>query len=63
MYANSAHDLEDLKQNIHEAVYNVQPCELQQVSQNLFKRILARLTAEGTYSEYLPLWYDINYCT
>jgi hypothetical protein len=46
------HDLEALKQNIREAVYNIQQRELQQVSQNLFKRIQACLTAEGRYFEH-----------
>jgi hypothetical protein len=32
VYANKPHDLEALKQNIHEAIYNIQQCELQQVS-------------------------------
>jgi hypothetical protein len=37
-YANNPHDLEALKENIREAIYNVQQRELQQVSRNL-KRI------------------------
>jgi hypothetical protein len=32
VYANSPHNLEALKQNIREAVYNIQQCELQQAS-------------------------------
>jgi hypothetical protein len=39
LYANNQHDLEALKQNIREAIYNIQQLELQQVSRNLFKRI------------------------
>jgi hypothetical protein len=53
VYTNNPHDLEDRKQNIHEAVYNIQLCELQQVSQNLFKRIETCLTAEGRHFELL----------
>jgi hypothetical protein len=47
VYVNNAHDLEALRQNIREAVYNIPRRELQQVSQNLFKRIQACLTAEA----------------
>jgi hypothetical protein len=32
VYANNLHDLEALKENIHEAIYNIQQRELQQVS-------------------------------
>jgi hypothetical protein len=32
VYTNNPHDLEALKHNIHEAVYNIQQCELQQIS-------------------------------
>jgi hypothetical protein len=53
VYANNPHYLEALKQNIHEAIYNIQQCELQQVSQNLFKRIQTCLTEEGKYFEHL----------
>jgi hypothetical protein len=38
VYANDPHDLEALKQNIREAIYNVQQRELQEVSRNLLKR-------------------------
>jgi hypothetical protein len=48
-YANNLHILEALKQNIREAIYNIQQRELQQVSLNLFKRIQACLTAEGRH--------------
>jgi hypothetical protein len=54
VYANNPHDLEALKQNIREAIYNIQQRELQQVSRNPFKRIHACLTAEGRHSEHLP---------
>jgi hypothetical protein len=53
VYANNPHDLAALKQNIHEAIYNIQQRELQQVSRNLFKRIQACLTAEGIHFEHL----------
>jgi hypothetical protein len=44
---------EALKQNICEAIYNIQKRELQQVSRNLFKKMQARLTAEGRNFEHL----------
>jgi hypothetical protein len=53
VYANNPHDLEALKQNIHEAIYNIRKHELQQVSRNLFKRIQAYHLAEGRYFEHL----------
>jgi hypothetical protein len=53
VYVNNPHDLEALKQNICEAIYNIQQRELQQISRNLFKRIQASLTAEGEYFEHL----------
>jgi hypothetical protein len=53
VYVNNLHDLEALKQNIREAIYNTQQCELQQVSQNLLKRIQACLTAEGRHFHHL----------
>jgi hypothetical protein len=56
VYANNPHDLEALKQNIREAIYNIQQRELQQVSRNLFKRIQTCLTAEGRYFEHLLCW-------
>jgi hypothetical protein len=37
VYANNPHDLEALKQNIHEATDNIQQLELQQVSQICLK--------------------------
>jgi hypothetical protein len=52
VYGNNPHDLEALKQNIREAIYNIQQRELQQVSRNLLKRIQACLTAEGRHFEY-----------
>jgi hypothetical protein len=39
VYAKNPHDLEALKQNIREEIYNIQQRELQQVSQNLFKAL------------------------
>jgi hypothetical protein len=39
VYANNSHDLDALKENIREAIYDIQQCELQQVSRNLFKGI------------------------
>jgi hypothetical protein len=53
VYANSPYDLEDLKQNNHEAIYNIQQRKLQQVSRTLFKRIQACLTVEGRHLEHL----------
>jgi hypothetical protein len=53
VYANNPHDLEDVKENIHEAIYNIQQRELQQDSRNLFKRIQACLTVEGRHFEHL----------
>jgi DNA helicase TIP49 (TBP-interacting protein) len=53
LYANDTHDLEALKQNIREAIYNIQQRELQKVSGNLVKRIQACLTAEGRFFEHL----------
>jgi hypothetical protein len=44
VYANNPHDLEDLKQNICEAAYSIQQCELKQISGNLFKKIKTCLT-------------------
>jgi hypothetical protein len=37
LYVNNPRDLEALKWNIREAVYNIQQREFQQVSQHLFK--------------------------
>jgi hypothetical protein len=48
VYANNLHELEALKQNIREAIYNIQQRELQQVSRNQ-----ACLTAEGRHFEHL----------
>jgi hypothetical protein len=53
VYANNPRDLETLKQNIREAICNIQQRELQQVSRNLFTRIQACLTASGRYFEHL----------
>jgi hypothetical protein len=53
VYAKNPHDLEALKRNIREAIYNIQQSELQQVSQNLFKIIQACLTAGGRHFEHL----------
>jgi hypothetical protein len=52
VYDNNPHHLEALKQNIREAIYNIQQRELQQVSRNLFKRIQTCLTAEDARSEH-----------
>jgi hypothetical protein len=52
-YADNPHDLEALKQNIREAIYDIQQRELQQVTRNLFKRIQTCLTAEGRHFEHL----------
>jgi hypothetical protein len=53
VYASNPHELEALKHNILEAVYNIQQHELQQVSQNAFKRMEACLRAEGRHFEHL----------
>jgi hypothetical protein len=53
LYANNPHDLEALKQNIREAIYNIQQRELQQVSRKLFKRNQVCLKAEGRHFEHL----------
>jgi hypothetical protein len=53
VYANNPHDLEALKQNIREVIYNMQQRELQQVSRNLFKNIQACPTARGRHFEHL----------
>jgi hypothetical protein len=58
VYAKHPHALEALKQNIREAVYNIQQCESQQVYRNLFKIIEACLTAEG---KHLNIFYDGEY--
>jgi hypothetical protein len=69
VYANNPHYLEALKQNIPEAIYNIQQCELQQVCRNLFKRIQTCLTAEadilntfyyGEYNINYYIWLIIN---
>jgi hypothetical protein len=52
-YTNNPHDMEALRQNIPEAIYNIEQRELQQVSRNLFKRIQTCLTAGGRYFEHL----------
>jgi hypothetical protein len=56
MYANSPHDLEALKQNTREAIYNIQQCELHHVSWNLLTRIQTCLTAD-----ILNIFYDGEY--
>jgi hypothetical protein len=53
MYVNNPRDLEAVKQNIREAIYNIQQRELQQISRNLFRRIQACLKAEGRHFEHL----------
>jgi hypothetical protein len=49
--SDNPHDPDALIQNIREAIYNIQQRELQLVSQNMFKRIQACITAEGTHFE------------
>jgi hypothetical protein len=56
VYANNPYDLEAQKQDISEAIYNIQQHELKQVSQNLFKRIQTCLTTEGRHFEHLCWW-------
>jgi hypothetical protein len=53
VYANNPHHLEALKQNICEAIYNIQQRKLQQVSRNLFERIQVCPTAEGKHFDHL----------
>jgi hypothetical protein len=60
MYAKNPLDLQALKQNILEAIYNIQQHELQQVFCNLFNWIQACLTAEGRLFEHL-LWWWVQY--
>jgi hypothetical protein len=59
VFANNPHDLDALKQNIGETIYNVQQCELLQVSRNLFKRIQTCLTAQRT--DTLNISYNDEY--
>jgi hypothetical protein len=54
VHTNSAHEVDALKQNIREVIYNIQQRQFQQVSRNLFKRIQTCLTAEGRHLEHLP---------
>jgi hypothetical protein len=54
--ANNSLDLDALKQNIREAICNIQQRELEQVSSNVFKKIQACLTAEGRHFEHLLWW-------
>jgi hypothetical protein len=53
MYANNPHHLEALKQNIREAIYNIQQSELQNVFRNPFKRIQACHTTDSKHFEHL----------
>jgi hypothetical protein len=57
VYTNNPHDLEALKQNIREAVYSIQQCELEQVFQNLLKGIQTCLTAESRHFEHILRWW------
>jgi hypothetical protein len=62
VYANNPHDPDALIQNIHEAIYNIQQRELQQLSRNLFKRIQECHTAEGSHLNIFDNGeYNINY--
>jgi hypothetical protein len=58
------HDVEALKQNIHEEIYSIQQHDLQTPFRNLFKRIQKCLKAEGRHLEhYYDGEYNNNYYT
>jgi hypothetical protein len=58
VYANNPHDLEALKQNIREAIYNIQQRELQQVSQICSKEF--RHVSQQR-ADILNIFYDGEY--
>jgi hypothetical protein len=58
VYANNPHDLEALKQNIREAVYNIQQRELQQVPEICIKQF--RHVSQQT-AGFLKIFYDGEY--
>jgi hypothetical protein len=70
VYANNEHDLDVLKQNIHEAIYNIQQRDSQQVFQNLFKQIqlhvwkhrvdILNIFCDGEYNINYYIWLIIN---
>jgi hypothetical protein len=58
VYVNNPHDLEALKQNIREAIHNIQQRELQHVSQNLLKEF--RHVSQQR-ADILNIFYDGEY--
>jgi hypothetical protein len=59
-YANNPYDLKALKQNIREAIYNIQQRELQHVSRNLMKKF--RYVSQQR-ADILNIFYDGEYNT
>jgi hypothetical protein len=53
VYSNNPSTVDELKQIIHEAVTSIKISELKVVSQNLFKRHIACLRAEGRHFEHI----------
>jgi hypothetical protein len=59
VYAYNPHGLEALKQNIHEAIYNIQQRQLQQVSLKEFRRVSQQRA--DTLNIFDDGEYNINY--
>jgi hypothetical protein len=59
VHANNSHDLDALKQNIREAIYNICNVNCNKFSE-ICLRIQACLSAEGRYFEHL-LWWWLQY--
>jgi hypothetical protein len=53
VYLNNPHTLVELKQSIREIISSIQVCELELVSNNIFKRLEVSLRAEGRHFEHL----------
>jgi hypothetical protein len=53
VYSNNPHILVELKQRIRETVSSVEVSELKLVSNNIFKRLEARLREEGRHFKHL----------
>jgi inhibitor of nuclear factor kappa-B kinase subunit alpha len=49
VYSNNPHTMDELKKNIHEIIASIEVNELKLVSNNLFKRLEACLSAEGRH--------------
>jgi hypothetical protein len=62
--AKNPHNLEAMKQNIREEIYNIQQTKLQQISRYLLERIQACLTSDGRHFEHFFYngGFNINYC-